>query len=593
MFERQRSALLSLLEDVSIAESNCPSGARVAVVGYSSYTKYLIRFHDYHRKKQLIEAVKNIAPERTSSRRHVGAAMRFVAHNIFKRTRAGALMKKVAIFFSTGPTPDAEQIVTANMEYQALNIFLSVVALRNIPVISRALEIDDSGNSLFTVLGRDTAADLRKVKKCVICYDPCTPTEECGFIQRPVPPQQVDVDLVLVADGSREMQADEYTGVQQLLGSVVEHLAVSQRPNRIDNQARVCVVQQNGSAPVVEFGLQTYQNHDQMRSRIYKMQQQSSSSFLGQTLDFTLREVFQKASNARKRRALMVVVGTQTAHADRAKLKFFSQKAKCEGLALFVVTVGNRFSRTQVEELASLPLQQHLIHVDKLRSEEQGFAQRFFRGFLSALDKGTNSYPPPSLRQICEKLKEQEGREILINGQGQGPLEEEDGFLAHTGGQTHLGQVDIFKTFSTAADQTFVSGFNRDALCQLDADAGVQCKDYVQAWSFDKHLGACSSFWYGGCGGNANRFSTESECLKKCASHHPDILPGPPLTSFVSKDACFFNQEPGNCQNYTMMWFFDTEQNECSRFWYSGCGGNENRFKTQEECENLCLTKSR
>lgn len=42
-----------------------------------------------------------------------------------------------------------------------------------------------------------------------------------------------------------------------------------------------------------------------------------------------------------------------------------------------------------------------------------------------------------------------------------------------------------------------------------------------------------------------------------------------------------------------MMWFFDTEQNECSRFWYGGCGGNNNRFETQEECENLCLTKSR
>ncbi|CAF89814.1 unnamed protein product [Tetraodon nigroviridis] len=42
-----------------------------------------------------------------------------------------------------------------------------------------------------------------------------------------------------------------------------------------------------------------------------------------------------------------------------------------------------------------------------------------------------------------------------------------------------------------------------------------------------------------------------------------------------------------------MMWFFHTEKNECARFWYGGCGGNSNRFETQEECENLCLTKSR
>lgn len=42
-----------------------------------------------------------------------------------------------------------------------------------------------------------------------------------------------------------------------------------------------------------------------------------------------------------------------------------------------------------------------------------------------------------------------------------------------------------------------------------------------------------------------------------------------------------------------MMWFFDTEQHECSRFWFGGCGGNNNRFQMQEECEELCLTKSR
>lgn len=58
-------------------------------------------------------------------------------------------------------------------------------------------------------------------------------------------------------------------------------------------------------------------------------------------------------------------------------------------------------------------------------------------------------------------------------------------------------------------------------------------------------------------------------------------------------DACFLQQDQGGCQNYTMVWFYDTKQNECSRFWYGGCDGNENRFTTQEECEHLCVTKSR
>lgn len=58
-------------------------------------------------------------------------------------------------------------------------------------------------------------------------------------------------------------------------------------------------------------------------------------------------------------------------------------------------------------------------------------------------------------------------------------------------------------------------------------------------------------------------------------------------------DDCFLSQDQGGCHGYTMMWFFHAEKNECARFWYGGCGGNNNRFQTQEECEDVCLTKSR
>ena len=75
----------------------------------------------------------------------------------------------------------------------------------------------------------------------------------------------------------------------------------------------------------------------------------------------------------------------------------------------------------------------------------------------------------------------------------------------------------------------------------------------------------------------------------------PTDVPCTAVTSLscLRPDACVLGQDPGSCENYTMMWFYDNEQSECSRFWYGGCGGNKNRFETQEECENLCLTKTR
>lgn len=198
----------------------------------------------------------------------------------------------------------------------------------------------------------------------------------------------MDVDLAMVVDSSREVQGDQYTGFQELLGSIVEQLAVSSQPRRAGTQARVAVVQQSGTkTPKVEFSLQTYQDQQVMRTHLLqKMHQLGGASYLGLTLNYTLMEVLKKATNARRKKLLLVVVGTQTAHEDHALLQYVSNKVKCEGVAVFVLTVGDRYSRVQVEELASVPVHQHLIHLDRLKAEEQTYTQRFFRVFLNALN---------------------------------------------------------------------------------------------------------------------------------------------------------------------------------------------------------------
>lgn len=206
------------------------------------------------------------------------------------------------------------------------------------------------------------------------------------------------MDLVMVVDGSREVQADEYTGAQQLLGSVVEQLAVSPQPRRPGSQARVAVVQQGAVTLKPEFGLQTFQSQEVMRRHlIQNMQQQGGSSALGEVLEFSLNQLLLRAGQARKKKALLTVVGSRTSYEDRAKLHYISQKAKCEGVALFVVTVGDRYNRTEVEQLASFPIQQHLVHLGHLRADEQGYAQRFFRCWVNALSSESTLGASPSL----------------------------------------------------------------------------------------------------------------------------------------------------------------------------------------------------
>uniref|UniRef100_A0A3P9I2E6 BPTI/Kunitz inhibitor domain-containing protein n=1 Tax=Oryzias latipes TaxID=8090 RepID=A0A3P9I2E6_ORYLA len=53
--------------------------------------------------------------------------------------------------------------------------------------------------------------------------------------------------------------------------------------------------------------------------------------------------------------------------------------------------------------------------------------------------------------------------------------------------------------------------------------------------------------------------------------------------------ACRQPLDQGSCQTYAMMWFFDSNETKCAPFWYGGCGGNQNRFSTEEECQSVCL----
>lgn len=196
------------------------------------------------------------------------------------------------------------------------------------------------------------------------------------------------MDLVMVLDDSREVKADEYGGAQQLLGSVVHQLAVSKQPRRAGSQARVALVQQGSThTSKPEFGLQTFQSHEPMRKHLLEhTRQHGGSAVLGQTLEFSLDQVLLKAGQARKRKVVLALVGSQTSTQDRAKLRHVAQRAKCQGVTVFVATVGDRYDRAEVEQLASTPLQQHLVHLGRLNPDQQGYGRRFFRCFVSALN---------------------------------------------------------------------------------------------------------------------------------------------------------------------------------------------------------------
>ena len=53
-------------------------------------------------------------------------------------------------------------------------------------------------------------------------------------------------------------------------------------------------------------------------------------------------------------------------------------------------------------------------------------------------------------------------------------------------------------------------------------------------------------------------------------------------------DTCNKPREAGPCHTYKLQWYHDAHQEKCTQFVYSGCGGNDNNFKTEAECERRC-----
>lgn len=120
------------------------------------------------------------------------------------------------------------------------------------------------------------------------------------------------------------------------------------------------------------------------------------------------------------------------------------------------------------------------------------------------------------------------------------------------------------------------------ARCGLLADAGP-CRANIERWYFDLQMQKCLTFDYGGCGGNANNFQTMDECTDSC---QPQVLKKENSEKTTNK--CYQPSDPGPCSDTEERWYFDIQMEKCLPFHYGGCLGNENNFRTMDECTDSC-----
>ncbi|XP_027728180.1 collagen alpha-5(VI) chain-like isoform X2 [Vombatus ursinus] len=409
-FEVVKNMTISIVKDLKIRENNCPMGAKVAVLSYSSDSRYLVRWSDYSSKRQLLQKLSRMTFQQPSYSRDLGNAMIFVARNVFKRTLPGPNVRRLTVFFSDNQSPDMSSIITATMEFSGLNIIPAVFAFNEMFALEEAFQFDDTGTyQVIPVLPSQFSEPIERLRQCTLCYDKCFPNV-CAE-------EQVDrihsyMDALFLLDSSRHVTGDEFEQMKSFLSLVLDSFDISKDPFQSNVGDRLALLSYSPgdfsrrkiSAPVKEeFVFTTYNSKTLMKRYIQdSLKQLHGEAFVGHALQWTTERVFSNTEQSRKNKVIFVISAGEN-NEKKDVLRKMALRAKCQGYVIFVISLGST-REEEVEDIASLPLDHHLIQLGRIHKPNLDYAVRFIKPFVYSVRRGFNKYPPTTMERQCKLI---------------------------------------------------------------------------------------------------------------------------------------------------------------------------------------------